>query len=116
MPQIMQHRVRDGRIAIGIERNCGARPQTTKTSGDRHKILPFPNAVRLVSSNLPSVVSRCRFFYPLPGVDADITNPEGNSQSVSPSEESSCSFPIRISPPLFPFFTRDKESIEAWIQ
>lgn len=37
-------------------------------------------------------------------------------QSVSQSEESLCSFPIRTSPPLFPFFTRDKESIEARIQ
>lgn len=34
------------------------------------------------------------------------------SQSVSPSEESSCSFPIGISLPLF---TRDKESIETRI-
>jgi len=42
-------------------------------------------------------------------VDVDTTNPERNSQSVNPSEESSRSFLIRV-PSFFPFFTRDKES------
>lgn len=101
------------RVDAQSPKNVESRPQTAKTSGDRRKILPFRNVVRL-SPWIYSVVFRCRFFYPLPRLDADITNPEGNSQSVSLSKES-YSFPIRTLP-FFPFFTRDKESIEAQIR
>lgn len=100
-------------------KNVESRPQTAKTSGDRHKILPFSDAVRLSPRIYPVLCPAAvssTVFSSTSWMQTSQILKETVSQSVSPSEELSCSFPIRTSPPLFPFFTGDKESMEARIQ